>query len=374
MWQRTITELPPELLAMIFDYLEFDDIRHVNATCLAFREVVTQYNIQELSYFARLPQSFREQYQQNASWQRKYLHLHPFATSASLNNRVISLSNRIIKKLSKMPALLCLATLGKMEQCPSYHPVKRYKVILPLSVARYRSYRSNRNDDADPAYDVCFSPSSRYLLFYGSCLNDARILSRNDQGQWAEAQLNWSDDSGSRVITGANFTACEDRLLTISADRCVNTLQPAHRFWEDVSKVTLSNKTVKFSPSGKFMATYSTNDTAIWRLDENNDWLKMEVCGLCPEVIVGQVLFSPSEQHVALRGSNEITVLSLNDSGAWSAQQLIKFSRIDGFTHRISYASFSQVADELLVGICSHSTSPGRVSIFSPEPSGKWQE
>ncbi|WP_257262998.1 F-box protein, partial [Endozoicomonas sp. ONNA2] len=32
--QRKITELPPELLVMIFDYLEFDDIRQVNATCL----------------------------------------------------------------------------------------------------------------------------------------------------------------------------------------------------------------------------------------------------------------------------------------------------------------------------------------------------
>ncbi|WP_257265270.1 F-box protein, partial [Endozoicomonas sp. ONNA2] len=38
--QRSITELPPELLVIIFDYLEFDDIRQVNATCLAFREVV----------------------------------------------------------------------------------------------------------------------------------------------------------------------------------------------------------------------------------------------------------------------------------------------------------------------------------------------
>ncbi|WP_257263672.1 F-box protein, partial [Endozoicomonas sp. ONNA2] len=38
--QRSITELPPELLVLIFDYLEFNDIRQVNATCLAFREVV----------------------------------------------------------------------------------------------------------------------------------------------------------------------------------------------------------------------------------------------------------------------------------------------------------------------------------------------
>ncbi|WP_257265263.1 F-box-like domain-containing protein, partial [Endozoicomonas sp. ONNA2] len=65
--QRSITELPPELLVSIFDYLEFDDIRRVNATCLAFREVVKEYNyIHELSYFARLPRSFREQYQQTA--------------------------------------------------------------------------------------------------------------------------------------------------------------------------------------------------------------------------------------------------------------------------------------------------------------------
>ncbi|WP_257263676.1 F-box protein, partial [Endozoicomonas sp. ONNA2] len=34
LYQRRITELPPELLVKIFDYLEFDDIRQVNATCL----------------------------------------------------------------------------------------------------------------------------------------------------------------------------------------------------------------------------------------------------------------------------------------------------------------------------------------------------
>ena len=74
LWQRRITELPPELLVMIFDHLEFDDIRRVNETCLAFREVVKEYNyIQELSYFARLPQCFREQYRQTAPWQKKCL-------------------------------------------------------------------------------------------------------------------------------------------------------------------------------------------------------------------------------------------------------------------------------------------------------------
>ncbi|WP_257266535.1 F-box protein, partial [Endozoicomonas sp. ONNA2] len=201
LWQRTITELPSELLVMIFDYLEFDDIRHVNATCLAFRDVVKESNyIQELSYFARLPQSFRKQYQQTALRQKKQLLSHPFADSASLNGRRISFRDRVIKNLPQMPAILCLATLGKMEPCPAYHLVPRYKVTLPPSEARYPG------SDTGPDYDVCFSPSSSHLLFYGRWLNDARILARDDRGQWAQERLNWSDNNGSRVITGANFS------------------------------------------------------------------------------------------------------------------------------------------------------------------------
>ena len=361
LWQRRITELPPELLAMIFDYLEFDDIRRVNATCLAFREVVKEYNyIQELSYFARLPQCFREQYQQTAPWQKKNLQLHPFATSAPLNNRGISFRDRIIKNLPQMPALLCLGTLGKMEQCPVYRPVKRYKVTLP-------PFESTYLDSDTTTHGVCFSPFSGHLLFYGSCLNGSRILARDDQGQWAEEHLNWSDNIGSRVITGATFSARTNRLLTCSQG-CVNTLRPDHHCWNDVSMVTLSDQAVQFSTSGKYMVAYNRfGPVTVWRMDENNDWLKMEVCGLSPALVVSEVQFSPSERYLAVSWQGKMTMLTLDDRGVWSAQPLI-LSRKD----RISYASFSQVADQLLVGIGGHWTSAGRVSIYSPEPSGKW--
>ena len=364
--QRRITELLPELLAMIFDYLEFDDIRQVNATCLAFREVVKEYNyIQELSYFARLPRCFREQYQQTAPWQKKSLRLHPFTSSAPLNDRGISFRDRIIKNLPQMPALLSLGTLGKMEQCPAYRLVERYKVTLPLSEARYRDSHVN------PAHAVCFSPSSRHLLFYGRRLKDSRILARDDQGQWAEQHLNWSDNSGRRVITGANFSAFGNRLLTCSDEGYVNTLRPAHRCWEEVGKVTLWNQTVQFSPSGKFMVTYSNDHPVIvWRMDENNDWLKMEVRGLSPGALVSRALFSPSEQYLVLHRRGKMTMLSLDDRGAWSAQQQL----ISSTTDFIAYARFSPVADQLLVGIAEPSTSTGPTSIYSLEPSGKWEQ
>ncbi|WP_257263687.1 WD40 repeat domain-containing protein, partial [Endozoicomonas sp. ONNA2] len=344
-------------------YLEFDDIRQVNATCLTFREVVKEFNyIQELSYFARLPRSFREQYQQTAPQQKKSLHLHPFTNSAPHNDRVISFRNRIIKNLPQMSALLCLASLRKMETCPAYHPVKRYKVTLPSFEPRYL------NSDKT-THDVCFSPSNRHLLFYGSCLSDSRMLARDDQGQWAQEHLNWSDNSSSRVITRALFSACTNRLFTCSREGYVNTLQPAHRCWNDVSKVPLSDQAVQFSPSGKYMATFSRNyPVIVWRMDKNNDWLKMEICGLSPGVITCEVLFSPSEQHLALQGWNELTMLSLNDRGVWSAQLILEKY------HPMEYARFSPVADQLLVGISLTPVSPGRVSIFSPEPSGKWQE
>ena len=107
LWQRRITELPSELLAIIFDHLEFDDIRHVNATCLAFRDVVKECKyIQQLSYFARLPRRFREQFQQHVFGQKKSRCFHPFATPASPNNRGISFRDRIIKNLPQMSALL----------------------------------------------------------------------------------------------------------------------------------------------------------------------------------------------------------------------------------------------------------------------------
>ncbi|WP_257294599.1 F-box/WD repeat-containing protein [Endozoicomonas sp. YOMI1] len=376
LWQRRITELPPELLVLIFDYLEFDDIRRVNETCLAFREVVKEYNyIQELSFFARLPRCFREQYQQTAPWQKKSLRSHPFTTSAPLNDKVIPFRDRIIKNLPQMAALLCLGTLGKMERCPAYRPVERYKVTLPLSEARYREFHP------DPAYDICFSPSGRHLLFYGRCLNGCRILAKDDQGQWAEEHQNWFDNSDSRVIiTGASFSACGNRLLIRSAEGCVNTLRPTNRCWNDFHKETLPDQTVKFSPSGKYMVTYgSYHPVSIWLMGGNNKWLEMEVLDLSPGVLVNEVLFSPSEQYVLLRRPDsqvrrgKMTMLSLDYTGVWSGQPLNFLKK-----ELISYARFSQVADQLLVGVREYRTKRGRgrgrVSIYSPEPSGKWEE
>ena len=264
-----------------------------------------------------------------------------------------------------MPALLCLGTLGEMERCPAYHLVEQYKVTLPLSEARYSYFQTGA------ILDVRFSPSSSHLLFYGSCLSDSRILARDDPGQWAEEHLNWSDNSGSRIITGANFSACTNRLLTCSTQGYVTTLRPAHHSWDDVGTVTLANQTVKFSPSGKYMVSYRGYDPVnVWRMDENNDWLKMEVTGVIPGVF-GEALFSPSERYLALRTMGKVTMLSLDDRGVWSAQQL---TLISGRRESIDHASFSQVADQLLVCISGVSYGSGRVSIYSPEPSGRWKE
>ncbi|USE37348.1 F-box/WD40 repeat-containing protein [Endozoicomonas sp. SCSIO W0465] len=363
--QRRITELPTELLVMIFDCLEFDDIRQVNATCLAFREVVKEFNyIQELSYFARLPQYFREQYQKAVPWQKKYLHLHPFAASAPLNNRAISFRERKVKNLPQAPALLCLNTLGRMEQCPAYHLVERFKVALPLP-ARLA------NSQAGIPHDVCFSSSGCHLLFYGYHLNDSRLLARDDRGQWAEQHLNWSDNSERRIITVANFSACANRLSTYSEHHCVNTLRPAHNGWDDVGTVTLrSDQDVEFSPSGKYMVAFSRNNPVIvWRMNGDDGWLKMEVRGLDPETPAVSALFSPSEQYLALVHDMQMTMLALDDHGACSAQPLELLTE-----GRIKYATFSQMADQLLVGIdgaCPHSR---RVSIYRSKPSGIWEE
>ncbi|WP_163369473.1 F-box protein [Endozoicomonas acroporae] len=365
LWQRTITELPPELLAMIFDHLEFDDIRQVNATCLAFREVVKEYKyIQELSYFARLPLSFREQYRQTAPWQKKSQCSHPFATPASRNNRGISFRDRIIKSLPQMSALLCLDTLRRMESCPAYRLVPRHKVTLPLRET-IESF-----PQTEPPFDFCLSQSSRHLLFYGRFLNDYRILARDDQGQWAEEHVNWSDNSGSRVITEANFSACTNRLLTRSSEGYVNTLRSANSGWEEVGKETLPNQKVQFSPSGKYMVTCNEDDQVmVWCMNEsNNDWLKMKVSGLSPRALIGKVQFSPSERYLSLHTLDKRTILSLDDCGVWSAQHSILI------TENCGYACFSPVEDQLLVYIEDKPYSPGRIAIHSPDSSGKWQE
>ncbi|WP_257264851.1 WD40 repeat domain-containing protein, partial [Endozoicomonas sp. ONNA2] len=350
-------------------YLEFDDIRQVNATCLTFREVVKEFDyIRQLSYFARLPRSFREQYRQNALQKKKSLDFHPFANPAPPNDKLISFRNRIVKNLPQMSALLSLATLRNMEKCWSYHPVERYKVTLPVSEARDSYFQTGAT------LDVCFSPSSGHLLFYGNCLNDSQVLARNDQGQWSKEPLNGSNNSGNRVITAANFSAGKNRLLTCNSEGCVNTLRHAHHCWDVVGKVTLPDPTAQFSPSGKYMVSYSDFDPVIvWRMDENEDWLEMEVMELSPKIVlIDKVLFSPSERHLVLlqRLMGQVTVLSLDDHGAWLAQHLVRCR-----SERITHASFSQVTDQLLVCIRTNSFGfSGRVSIHSPEPSGRWQE
>ncbi|WP_163369472.1 F-box/WD repeat-containing protein [Endozoicomonas acroporae] len=371
LWQRKITELPPELLAIIFDYLEFDDIRQVNATCLAFRDVVKEYNyIQELSYFARLPQRFREQFQQHALGQKKSRCFHPFATPASRNNRGISFRDRIIKNLPQMSALLCLDTLGRMESRPAYRMVKRLKVTIPQRAAWHSQPQTG------VVLGVHFSPSCRHLLFYGRSLNDSRVLARDDQGQWTEEHLKWSDNSRSRVVSGANFSACENRLFTWNGKNRANILQPAHNRWDEDDKLKLSGHAVLFSPSGKYMAAYKHEPFIVCRMDNNNKWLKVKVNGLSGELIK-QALFSTSERYLALLWSHlpfcasEITMLSLNDCSAkdWKSQSLEK-CKDDYVTH----AQFSPVADQFLVGFEKSYGIPGRVSIYSLEASGEWEE
>ncbi|MBO9494190.1 F-box/WD repeat-containing protein [Thalassotalea sp. G20_0] len=371
LWQRRITELPPELLAMIFDHLEFDDIRRVNATCLAFRDVVTECKyIQELSYFARLPQRFREQFQQHVFGQKKSRCFHPFATPALRNNRGISFRDRIIKNLPQMSALLCLDTLGRMESCPAYRMVKLLKVTLPQRAAW------NSQPQTGAAIEVRFSPSSRHLLFYGRCLNDSRVLARDDQGQWAEEHLNWSDNSRSRVVSGANFSACENRLFTWNGKNRANMLQPAHNRWDEDDKVKLSGHAVVFSPSGKYMAAYKHDPFIVCRMDNNNKWRKVKINGLSGELIK-LALFSPSERYLALLWSHppswvsEITMLSLNDRSAevWKSQNLKICEH-----YFVTHAQFGPVADQLLVGFEKNHGISGQVSIYSRESSGKWEE
>ncbi|WBA82234.1 F-box/WD40 repeat-containing protein [Endozoicomonas sp. GU-1] len=372
LWQRRITELPHELLAIIFDHLEFDDIRHVNATCLAFRDVVKECKyIQQLSYFARLPRRFREQFQQHVFGQKKSWCFHPFATPASRNNRGISFRDRIIKNLPQMSALLCLDTLGRMESRPAYRMVKRLKVTIPQRAAWHSQ------PQAGVVLGVHFSPSCRHLLFYGRCLNDSRVLARDDQGQWAEEHLYWSDNSRSRVVSGANFSPCENRLFTWNGMNRASMLQPAHNRWDENDKLMLSGHAVVFSPSGEYMAAYKQDPFIVCHMDNNNNkWRKVEINGLSGE-LTKLVLFSSSERYLALLWShlpscaNEITMLSLNDCSAkdWKSQRLKKCK--DDY---VTQAQFSPVTDQFLVGFEKHHGIPGRVSMYSLEPSGEWEE
>ncbi|USE37350.1 WD40 repeat domain-containing protein [Endozoicomonas sp. SCSIO W0465] len=250
-----------------------------------------------------------------------------------------------------------------MEQCPAYHLVERFKVTLPLH--RFA------NNQAGVAQDVCFSPSGCHLFFFGHHLNDSRLLARDDRGQWAEEHINWSDNSERRVIIEANFSACTNRLSTCSQQHCVNTLRPAHSGWDDVGTVTLrSDQDVEFSRSGKYMVALSSNNPVnVWRMNGDDGWLKMEVRGLDPKTPVVTTLFSPSEQYLALVNAQQMTMLALDDHGACSAQPLELLTE-----GRIEYVTFSQMADQLLVGIAGDGPQSKRVSIYRPKPSGIWEE
>ena len=320
---RRITDMPREVLSIIFNRLGPDDITQVKDTCRVFREVV-QERYREIFFYRHLSQRFRSQFPHSQPWLKQLVKngLHPFATALP------SKENDVFDEEQKS-SIVCFHTLGKMMAACEYRPV----------------------NVVDRAYDKThltkfhFSLNSSNLLIYNEvpgwmCLYD-------QSSSWSAQVITGRENVSLWLAYGVSFSNDGRYLSTFSPPGMIEIYRRDGDGWKlfnDQNVETASS--FELSPSGKYLIVQNLAHgiERIMCFDDTGYWKSMP---MAEDVRIypfnRSVHFSSSEQHMAIRYSNKVVILSLDSRGCW-----VSFREI-GSDNGISYIRLCPFGRWLLI-------------------------
>ena len=321
-FHRHITDMPKEVLSLIFNCLGPDDITQVKDTCRVFREVVQERH-REIFFYCQLPQRFRNQFPHSLPWLKQLVKngLHPFATTLP------SKENDVLDEEQKS-AIVCFHTLGKMMATCEYRPVNVVSRVCD------ESHRTKFH----------FSPASSNLLINN---RSGQICLYDQSNSWSAQVITRRENVCLWMCHGASFSNDARYLSTFSSRGLIEIYRRDGDGWKlfnDQNVETASS--FELSPSGKYLIVENM-DCGVERImcfDDAGYWKSMP---MAEDVRIypthHSVHFSSSEQHMAISYSDKVVILSLDSQGCW-----VSFREI-GSDNGISYSRLCPFGRWLLI-------------------------
>ncbi len=317
-----ITEMPMEVLSLIFNCLGPDDITQVKGTCRAFRKVVQECH-SEIFFYRQLPQKFRNRFPHSQPWLKQLVKngLHPFATTLP------SKENDVFDEEQKS-AIVCFHTLGKMMATCEYRPVN---VV-------------NRACDKSHRTKFHFSPGSSNLLIDN---RSGQICLYDQSSSWSAQVITRRENVCLWLCDGASFSNDARYLSTFSSRGMIEIYRRDGDGWKLFSDENVETaSSFELSPSGKYLIVKNM-DCGVERImcfDDAGYWKSMpmaEDVEIYPSTY--SVHFSSSEQRMAISYSDKVVILSLDSRGCW-----VSFREI-GSDNGISYSRLCPFGRWLLI-------------------------
>ena len=317
-----ITEMPMEVLSLIFNCLGPDDITQVKGTCRAFRKVVQECH-SEIFFYRQLPQKFRNRFPHSQPWLKQLVKngLHPFATALP------SKENDVFDEEQKS-AIVCFHTLGKMMATCEYRPVN---VV-------------NRACDKSHRMKFHFSPGSSNLLIDN---RSGQICLYDQSSSWSAQVITRRENVCLWLCDGASFSNDARYLSTFSSRGMIEIYRRDGDGWKLFSDENVETaSSFELSPSGKYLIVKNM-DCGVERImcfDDAGYWKSMpmaEDVEIYPSTY--SVHFSSSEQRMAISYSDKVVILSLDSRGCW-----VSFREI-GSDNGITYSRLCPFGRWLLI-------------------------
>ena len=360
--QWDVSNYPTELLSRIFSYLEREDIVRVRDTCKRFREVVETDHYETLFYH-QLSGPFRKHYPQSLSWQKWVIknHLHPF--TAALPDKMSKCFDA-----EQEAAVVCFHTLRDIMSAPGYRAMEVFSCFLPTGNLH-----------------VEFSLTSSNLWFYEGKITKVWLVSQSRAGSWSEQQVDPMKLPCFRSAAVLGSRTDASFICFFSSDDITEYFTRSYernRWQLDGRHLFNKENSYQFSKPGKYTAIVPNFETieSIRCFDDQGQWVPMPMAedGWANNHI-GQIQFSPSEQHLAIvSDKDKLVILSLgqgswNFSGSMTVDQLIHDT--EGATEQwFGSIAFGPSGDWLLTELrVQKAAIEYSFIMLRPDSEGKWQ-
>ena len=365
-FQWDVNKYPSELISRIVSCLGCKDIGNVRATCKSLKAVV-ETDHYETFFYTQFPKTFRKQYPQSLSWQKRMIknHLHPF--TSKLPNKMAWCFDA-----DQQAAILCFNTLRNMMITSRYQALEVFSCPFPTSDTRIKLQQ------------VEFSLTSSDLLLYDVSSENVRLLGQSGAGSWSGREVDRETHPGFRQSAVSSVDCNERYMSIISSDNIRETFtrRSANAKWKsDNRSLNGVVNSYLYSVPGKYTAIITSGYLeCIMCFDDQGQWVPMPIAKNARiNTRVSEIRFSPSEQQLAIGTEDKLIILSPDSQGCWNLSgKTIKNNYVD-YTEKdcfpkVDKLEFSPSGDCLLADVrgCKSVSTFALFIILRPDPAGEW--